>query len=701
MDKILNEGWWGMANSKDKRIKKFKKKHVWPSVLGLFILLIVCGLLFFLVVEQGSEDMIKRKIATGINETEPIAKLFGDYDDNNKEEIHNNVLTYINMVPNTHAVWISDGNGNPIWSSSDKSPNLSDIEEIYYGDEVVLNLIIESDNDEIVTVAEHNILINHRIFKKIDFNTIINLGLYDSDVISELKMWYVHEINGLKVYVLRDIFIYYHDFWMPFIFIVAVAIMIAVFIIYDILSSLSVFLNMRNTNKVLYTDVTTGGRNWLYFEKKGNKLLKKKSPTSDYAVIHFKMRKYRSFCTCFGVREGEVLIEKLHSIMKNNIDYKELMVHKENATFGMLLSYRNEEELCKRIEALTDSLNSIFVSMKLYFAVGVYKVHRKETDIEQLYNNAVLACDMLSEEAKTQIVFYDVEMNKRRLWERKVEDDMYSALTNHEFKVYLQPKISTGEECLAGAEALVRWIHPTEGFIPPNKFIPIFEKNGFILQLDDYMLEEIAKQQAAWIAQGRKVVPISVNVSRAHFTREDLAEHICGIVDKYQVPHNVIELELTESAFFDDKEVLLGTVKKLRESGFIVSMDDFGAGYSSLNSLKELQLDVLKIDADFFRGVDSEDRGMLIVSEVIDLAKKLNMKIVAEGIESREQVDFLAEQECDLIQGYFFAKPMPINEFEEKYKENKSGAEPQTESTEEVVAEPEAEATEEAEKEQI
>ena len=114
MDKILNEGWWGMANSKDKRIKKFKKKYVWPSVLGLFILLIVCGILFFLVVEQSSEDMIKRKIATGINETEPIAKLFGDYDDNNKEEIHNNVMNYINMVPNTHAVWISDGNGNPI-----------------------------------------------------------------------------------------------------------------------------------------------------------------------------------------------------------------------------------------------------------------------------------------------------------------------------------------------------------------------------------------------------------------------------------------------------------------------------------------------------------------------------------------------------------------------------------------------------------
>ena len=140
-------------------------------------------------------------------------------------------------------------------------------------------------------------------------------------------------------------------------------------------------------------------------------------------------------------------------------------------------------------------------------------------------------------------------------------------------------------------------------------------------------------------------------------------------MDKYQVPHDVIELELTESAFFDDKQVLLDTVKRLRDAGFIVSMDDFGAGYSSLNSLKEMQLDVLKIYADFFRGVEAQERGLLIVSEVIDLAKKLNMKIVAEGIESREQVDFLTEQECDLIQGYFFSKPMPIHEFEEKYKD--------------------------------
>lgn len=257
-------------------------------------------------------------------------------------------------------------------------------------------------------------------------------------------------------------------------------------------------------------------------------------------------------------------------------------------------------------------------------------------------------------------------MKEEQVWERHIEDDMEKALENHEFKVYLQPKYSTKEEVLSAAEALVRWVHPELGFISPGKFIPIFERNGFILKLDDYMLDEVAKQQAKWRQEGKKLVPISVNVSRAHFARYELAEHICSIVDAYQVPHEFIELELTESAFFDDKSALLETVKKLKSFGFKVSMDDFGAGYSSLNSLKELPLDIIKLDAEFFRGADDLERSNLIVGDTISLAKKLGMQIVAEGIETREQVDFLAKQNCDLIQGFYFAKPLPINEFEER-----------------------------------
>ena len=178
------------------------------------------------------------------------------------------------------------------------------------------------------------------------------------------------------------------------------------------------------------------------------------------------------------------------------------------------------------------------------------------------------------------------------------------------------------------------------------------------------MLSQIAKLQSEWKVQGKKTVPISVNISRAHFTQEGLAEHISRLVDGYGPKHQLIELEVTESAFFDDKEVLVDTVKQLRAYGFPISMDDFGAGYSSLNSLKDIPLDVLKLDSEFFRGEDEAGRGAVIVREAICLARELDMRVVAEGIEQRAQVDFLASLGCDMIQGFYFAKPMPVAEFE-------------------------------------
>ena len=215
-----------------------------------------------------------------------------------------------------------------------------------------------------------------------------------------------------------------------------------------------------------------------------------------------------------------------------------------------------------------------------------------------------------------------------------------------------------------------RWISPTEGFIAPGRFIPIFEDTGFVTQLDDYMISRVAKLQAEWMIQGKKMIPISVNVSRAHFAQEGLAEHICQLVDAYGPRHELIELEVTESAFFDDKDILVKTVKQLKAFGFHVSMDDFGAGYSSLNSLKDIPLDVLKLDGEFFSGDDDDGRGQVVVKEAIQLARNLDMRVVAEGIEKKEQVDFLASQGCDMIQGFYFAKPMPIEEFEKKVEKD-------------------------------
>ena len=664
-----------MSKLKDKKIKKLRKKSIWPSILGLLLLLCIFSLIILISMASSCLDIVQRKLNEGSDQAVRIAELFEEYDEGNAKDIQDAVLAYMTLSKEVESVGIMDENGVEIWSSDGHYPDKEKIAEIdLVQNDAVPNIrvIIEEDSNQIFTVEENEITINDNILKNINILSLLNFDYIfsgdENELVMNAKIWFSVPTDNLDVFVLDNIHVYTHDLFMLVVSVGLIALIITVFTLYYIISFISFIISLRKNAKMFYTDMITGGENWMYFVKKGTSLLKKNHRgRRKYAMIHLQMQKYRSFCTCFGVREGEELIEKFYYALKKVIRSNELMAYHENAEFGVLISYANEEQLVQRIDGLKRALNAVLPNMKLYFGVGVCRINPGEKDVEQLYNNALIACDMLGEETEDRIAYYDVEMNKQKLWERKVEDDMERALLNREFKVYLQPKVSAMQETLAGAEALVRWIHPKEGFIPPNKFIPIFERNGFILKLDDYMLEEVSRLQAQWLAEGRKVVPISVNVSRAHFTREDLAEHICGIVDKYKVPHNIIELELTESAFFDDKKVLLNTVKKLRDFGFIVSMDDFGAGFSSLNSLKELQLDVLKIDADFFRGENVEERGMLIVSEVIDLAKKLNMKIVAEGIESREQVDFLVEQECDLIQGYFFAKPMAIEEFVQKY----------------------------------
>ena len=244
-----------------------------------------------------------------------------------------------------------------------------------------------------------------------------------------------------------------------------------------------------------------------------------------------------------------------------------------------------------------------------------------------------------------------------------------------EYEVYYQPKYDPRTKELRGAEALIRWQSPELGFVSPGRFIPIFEKNGFITNIDHYMLSHVAVDQKKWLDDGLKCVPVSVNVSRAHFAEEDLAEQIRDIVDAAGTPHNLIEIELTESAFFDDKKAMVNTINKLKEYGFTVSMDDFGSGYSSLNSLKDMPLDVLKLDAEFFRGEESDGRGRIVVSEAIKLAQSLNMRTVAEGVEVKEQVDFLAGEGCDMIQGYYFAKPMPKNDYRSRIEAGKADPE--------------------------
>lgn len=437
-------------------------------------------------------------------------------------------------------------------------------------------------------------------------------------------------------------------------------------------------VNQHKVTKMFFTDLVTKGHNWMWFLHKGEQLLHRHR-RQNYAVADLEIVRYRTFCVCHSLEEGEALLGQIYEYLHGQLDKrKELCVHSTDGDFAILLRYTDPDALKKRVNELISGAVRLDSTRRFAFHAGIRmiepqsgKSRRALPDLELEFSNACAARASLDATDDSASAFFDEKLVEEQRWIDTVQKSQQAALDNEEFVVYYQPKYDPRTNQLRGAEALIRWQSPEHGFIPPGKFIPIFEKNGFITEIDHYMVCHVAKDQKRWLDEGYRCVPVSVNVSRAHFIESDLAEQIRDMVDEAGTPHELIEIELTESAFFDDKNALIRTISRLKEYGFAVSMDDFGSGYSSLNSLKDMPLDVLKLDAEFFRGKEAgTDRGEIVVTEAIRLAKNLNMRTVAEGVEVREQVDFLAKQGCDMIQGYYFAKPMPGADYEQRMKDS-------------------------------
>ncbi|MCR4585933.1 MAG: EAL domain-containing protein [Lachnospiraceae bacterium] len=461
------------------------------------------------------------------------------------------------------------------------------------------------------------------------------------------------------------------------------ALLILIFIMM-IIGTIGRAIRYKKLKDFFYNDEVTKGRNWTYFLVKGEQMLKRPwNAAKKYAVVDLKFVGYGTYCLCHSVIEGNDLLKKIMWGLNALVDKKEIAVHRDADKFAMLLKYEAESELEARLVDVTKKLAEIDREHAFNFQAGVCTIEpslnngrpkkRKYINLEEIFNNAAMALGKFDGSSDSGVRFYDQQLKDEQKWIEDVQARQQRAIDNEEFVVYYQPKYSPDTGKLKGAEALIRWQSPEFGFVPPGRIIPIFEKNGFVLNIDHYMIKHVARDQKRWLDAGYKCVPVSVNVSRAHFIESDLAEQIRDMVDAEGAPHEYIEIELTESAFFDDKNALMSTIERLKSYGFAVSMDDFGSGYSSLNSLKDLALDVLKLDAEFFRGDNESDRGQIVVSEAIKLAKSLNMRVVAEGVEAKDQVDFLATQGCDMIQGYYFAKPMPGNEYEKKMEEDREG----------------------------
>ena len=662
--------------------EKLKKTHVYPLIIILFIVVFIVGVALTLLVGAIANNMTIGKISQGYKWANGFYSQMKDININDKAAMDDVFNNYSAVVNDVIGVTITNGeavlyqNGKEISDLKTDAKEYTNYIDLY--DEENFKIYLETtDNSYFDKFASGDLaFIQESVFKSIemsdnvdgsnDFNEVMNMSVFQ-----QTCYYGFNNDDGTVTYVTLKIHITVQDVILVELVCVSIFLICFIYFIFVIFMFVRFVRSQRKLLKLYYADKETGGNNWYYFLGVASKKMRKyRRKSVKVAMVHIQMEKYRSYCSCYGDKEGSKLVSDFYDVIRKSITRKETFARHEMCDFGILLCYMDEEHLVERVEKIMKLMAEKRPNIKLYFKAGIHILDGERMEPAESYNRATIARTKIDDSHNESVSFFTKQMKEELLWERKVENEMERALQNHEYKVYLQPKYSVDNEKLAAAEALVRWVHPTEGLIAPYRFIPIFERNGFITRLDDYMIEEVAKLQAGWIAQGKRIVPISVNVSRAHFTRENLAEHICEIVDHYKVPHEAIELELTESAFFDDKETLIGIVNKMKGYGFVVSMDDFGAGYSSLNSLKELPIDVVKLDAEFFRGNDEEGKGKVIVSDAIGLAKKLNMRIVAEGIETREQVDFLAEKECDLIQGYYFAKPMPVEEFEVKVDED-------------------------------
>jgi EAL domain-containing protein (putative c-di-GMP-specific phosphodiesterase class I) len=334
----------------------------------------------------------------------------------------------------------------------------------------------------------------------------------------------------------------------------------------------------------------------------------------------------------------------------------------------MLFEENDEDRMVQRMLAVSETFSNRvrkkFFNMNLIIASGVCKIENPNDDIMVIIDNANIAKKQAKEKNKSSCDFFGEKLREKMRIEFEVTNTMEKALAHNEFKVYFQPKVELATGKLVGAEALVRWIKPDGSIMPPDKFIPLFEKNGFVVNLDFFVYEEVCKMFRVWLDSGINVVPISVNVSRVHLYDASFVEEFTGMIDSYNVPHELIELELTESIFLDNTEVALKTMKDFREYGFKVSIDDFGAGYSSLNLLKNMTSDVLKLDKEFFGRGELQKEEEIILTSIVNMAKQLNMKVLSEGVETLAQSKFLKEIACDMAQGYLFAKPMPKESFE-------------------------------------
>ncbi len=429
--------------------------------------------------------------------------------------------------------------------------------------------------------------------------------------------------------------------------------------------------SLKKLEKTAYYDSLTGLPNMAKL-KRDMRVALEKNKNQEYIILIFDIQKFKVFNDMYGYEMGDRVLKTMKKFADTFNEQTMMFARIGDDKFTIFAK-----------DGFLDDIPSLAMQcMEFYqeqipellghdtqFKCGRYAIEAGELDVDEIINKASHAHKKAKETAGLVLCDYDTAFKTRVLREADVTNKMRAALKNKEYRVYLQPKFSVSEGTLVGAEALVRWIESDGNMIYPDIFIPLFEQNGFIIELDRYILENTCIALRDWMDRGIGHLPVSVNCSRLNISSPTFVEDTVAIVDKYNVPHEYIEIEITESTTAENEDVLKELFSKLRELGFKISIDDFGSGFSSLSMLKNLRVDTLKMDRNFFVDESAGKRSDVLIDGVVKLAHNLEMYVVAEGIETADQIEMLKEMNCDAVQGYFYSRPISIADFEIKYQD--------------------------------
>lgn len=431
----------------------------------------------------------------------------------------------------------------------------------------------------------------------------------------------------------------------------------------------------KRIRHLMYFDRITEGVNQKYIRDWFKNALKRND--SAFCFVYLNLAKFKAINDLYGYEKGNELLKLIYNCIKRELTSAERCSRISADNYIIIMKYESADTIERRLKRIGDTINECFNETlesryHLNFTAGVYIVTDRTLGYSVMADRANIARRGVAVQSHhvVEIGFFDERDRREFLREKEIEDKMDEALEKGEFVVYLQPKLGLAGNDVKGAEALIRWNSPERGLIPPAEFVELFEKNGFIKKIDLYVFETICRLLKKWMDEGTPLMNISVNLSRLHFADSKFLEKFDEIRQKYGVPSEYLEFELTERIVFEEPDVLqilIASMRRMRELGYRCSLDDFGSGYSCLNILKELPIDVIKLDRGFFTGQYNE-QSRVIIRAVINMAKELDMETVAEGVDTQEQCTFLRESGCNMMQAFLYKRPMPIDEFERLIK---------------------------------